>query len=377
MGGVEIRDSCTIYKRLPIQRCHSIVNDAQASFLKDAPLLSERAQVLLKTLVEKYIDEGQPVGSKSLVKDSGLDVSSATIRNVLSDLENMGLLMSPHTSSGRVPTESGYRLFVDSLVSVKQVKEAELSLIQAQFNERQSTREMALSASGLLSGFTSMASVVMLPRSGGKSLRHIEFLPLSDCRVLVIVVVNECEVENRVIQTRREYTSNELLHISNYLNSQFAGMDIQLVRQNLIKELRDAREEANDFMTSLVSMAETLFPEEEGGDFFVTGKTNLLAYQEIGDTDKLRSLFDVFKGKKDMLEVLDQCLTADGMQVYIGSESGNSVLDECSIITSPYRRDGEVVGVLGVIGPTRMNYEKVIPIVDITAKLFTSALEFK
>lgn len=360
------------------QQTHGlIVNDIQSRLLKDAPLLSDRAQILLKTLIEKYISEGQPVGSKALVNDSGLDVSSATIRNVLADLENMGLLMSPHTSAGRIPTDLGYRLFVDSLVSVKQVKNTELELIQAQFNEKQSTRDMALSASGLLSGFTSMASVVMLPRSGVKSLRHIEFLPLSDCRVLVIIVVNECEVENRVIQTRREYSANELLHISNYLNSQFCGVDIQLVREKLLADLRDARESVNDFMMSLVNMAETLFPEEEDGDFLVTGKTNLLAYQEIGDTDKLRSLFEIFKGKKDMLEVLDQCLTADGMQVYIGSESGNTVFDDFSLITSPYSRDGEVVGVLGVIGPTRMNYEKVIPIVDITAKLFSSALEFK
>lgn len=357
------------------------MNDLQSTFLNDTPPLSERAQILLKTLIEKYIDEGQPVGSKALANDSGLEVSSATIRHVLADLEDMGFLMSPHTSAGRVPTDMGYRLFVDSLVSLKQVKEQELSQIQNQiqrrFDDKQSARELAMSASGMLSGFTSMASVVLLPRSGSKSLRHIEFLPLSDCRVLAIVVINECEVENRVIQTGREYSANELLHISNYLNAQFTGMDIQRVRKKLLNEMRNAKENVNKFMMSLVTMADKLFPENEDVDFLVTGKTNLLAYQEIADTDKLRSLFEVFKGKKEMLEVLDQCLTADGMQVYIGAESGNNVLDECSIITSPYSRDGEVVGVLGIIGPTRMNYEKVIPIVDITAKLFSSALEFK
>ncbi|MDH5258063.1 MAG: heat-inducible transcriptional repressor HrcA, partial [Gammaproteobacteria bacterium] len=184
-------------------------------------------------------------------------------------------------------------------------------------------------------------------------------------------------VENRVIQTTREFSANELLHMSNYLNAEFMGKNIHRVRADLLTQLRNAREDVNEFMASLIDMADTLFTEDAEGDLLVTGKTNLLAYQEIGDTEKLRRLFEVFKGKKDMLEVLDQCLSADGMQMYIGSESGNNLLDQCSIITSPYTRDGEVVGVMGVIGPTRMNYEKVIPIVDITAKLFSSALEFK
>lgn len=353
------------------------MNDLKITTPRETPVLSQRAQILLKTLIKKYIDEGLPVGSKALVNDSGLDVSSATIRSVLADLEDMGLLRSPHTSAGRVPTDLGYRLFVDSLVSVNQLREKELSQIQARFNEKQSPRDLALSASGLLSGLTSMASVIMLPRSSSKSLRHIEFLPLTDCRVLAIIVVNDREVENRVIQTTREFSGNELLHMSNYLNAEFTGKDIHRVRADLLTQLRNAREDVNEFMASLIDMADTLFTEDAEGDLLVTGKTNLLAYQEIGDTEKLRRLFEVFKGKKDMLEVLDQCLSADGMQMYIGSESGNNLLDQCSIITSPYTRDGEVVGVMGVIGPTRMNYEKVIPIVDITAKLFSSALEFK
>ena len=353
------------------------MNDLKLTTSRETPVLSQRAQILLKTLIKKYIDEGLPVGSKALVNDSGLDVSSATIRSVLADLEDMGLLRSPHTSAGRVPTDLGYRLFVDSLVSVNQLREKELSQIQARFNEKQSPRDLALSASGLLSGLTSMASVIMLPRSSSKSLRHIEFLPLTDCRVLAIIVVNDREVENRVIQTTREFSGNELLHMSNYLNAEFMGKNIHRVRADLLTQLRNAREDVNEFMASLIDMADTLFTEDAEGDLLVTGKTNLLAYQEIGDTEKLRRLFEVFKGKKDMLEVLDQCLSADGMQMYIGSESGNNLLDQCSIITSPYTRDGEVVGVMGVIGPTRMNYEKVIPIVDITAKLFSSALEFK
>jgi len=342
------------------------------------PHLSERAQILLKTLIEKYIDEGQPVGSKSLVSESGLDVSAATIRNVLADLESMGLLMSPHTSSGRIPTDLGYRIFVDSLVSVKPVNKQEMLHMEQQFTFEHSAKELALTATGLLSGITSMASIIMLPKRSINAFRHIEFLPLSDNRVLAINVVNESDVENRIIQTNRNFSSHELEKVANYLNSEFVGKDIQSVRENLLTELRIAKQEMNTFMSSLLEMADSLFPDSAAEEeVLVTGKTNLLAYQEMGDTDKLRQLFEAFKGKKDILEILDQCLVAKGMQIYIGAESGNNQLEECSIITSPYTVDEEIVGVLGVIGPTRMAYEKVIPVVDITAKLFGSALENK
>ena len=342
------------------------------------PNLSERAQVLLKTLIEKYIDEGQPVASKILAQHSGLDVSSATIRNVLADLEDMGLVKSPHTSAGRVPTDLGYRIFVDSLVTVQPIRESDIQNIRQRLNPEQAAKDLALSASGLLSGITSMASIVMMPKRTHKSLRHIEFLPLSENRVLSILVINECEVENRVIKTNRPYTSQELEKVANYLNHQFIGKDILSVRAQLLDELKTARQEVNEFMGSLLSMADKLFPEElDKEDILVTGKTNLLAYQEMADTDKLRQLFDAFKSKKDVLEILDQSLIADGMQIYIGSESGNIVLEDCSIITSPYTIDDEVVGVLGVVGPTRMAYEKVIPVVDITAKIFGSVLQFK
>ena len=343
--------------------------------------LSERAQILLKTLIEKYIDEGQPVGSKSLVAESGLDVSAATIRHVLADLEHMGLLMSPHTSAGRIPTDLGYRIFVDSLVSVKPVNDQELLYMEKQFISEPNAKGLALSATGLLSGITSMASIIMLPRRAQNAFRHIEFLPLSDNRVLAINVVNECDVENRIIHTNRSFTAQELEKVANYLNTEFAGKDIHTVREGVLRELHKAKQEVNTFMTSLLEMADRLFPDTEEDivedELLVTGKTNLLAYQEMGNTDKLRQLFDAFKGKKDILEILDQCLVAKGMQIYIGAESGNNTLEDCSIITSPYKVDDKVVGVLGVIGPTRMAYEKVIPIVDITAKLFGSALQNK
>jgi len=344
------------------------------------PLLSERAQILLKTLIEKYIDDGQPVGSKTLVQEAGLDVSAATIRNVLADLENMGLLMSPHTSAGRIPTDLGYRIFVDSLVSVKPLNDQELFNIEQQFTSEPNAKDLALSATDMLSGITSMASIIMLPKRSENAFRHIEFLPLSDNRVLAINVVNECDVENRIIQTNRTFTAQELEKVANYLNTEFVGKDVQSVRENLLLELHKAKQEVNTFMTSLLEMADRLFPEgeeESGEELLVTGKTNLLAYQEMGDTEKLRQLFDVFKGKKDILDVLDQCLVAKGIQIYIGAETGNNTLEDCSIITSPYSVDEKIVGVLGVIGPTRMSYEKVIPIVDITAKLFGSALQNK
>ena len=342
------------------------------------PNLSERARILLKTLIEKYIDDGQPVASKSLAKHAGLDVSAATIRNVLADLEDMGLVKSPHTSAGRVPTDLGYRMFVDSMVTVQKITDKDVEAIRKNLSAEGSAKELAVSASGLLSGITSMASIVMLPKRSHKSLRQIEFLPLNENRILSILVVNECEVENRVIQTNRSYTRQELEKIANYLNREFIGRDVASVRTRLLEEMKQARQEVNEFMGALLSMADKLFPEEEAkDDLLVTGKTNLLAYQEMADTEKLRQLFDTFKSKKDVLEILDQSLMADGMQIYIGSESGNNVLEECSIITSPYTVDDEVVGVLGVVGPTRMNYQKVIPVVDITAKIFGSVLQFK
>ncbi len=342
------------------------------------PNLSERAQILLKTLIEKYIDDGQPVASKVLAQCAGLTVSTATIRNVLADLEEMGLLKSPHTSAGRVPTDLGYRLFVDSLVTMQSIRNKQLLHIKQKLTRELSTKDLATSASGLLSAITGMASVVMMPKRSHKSLRQIEFLPLSENRVLSILVINECEVENRVIHTSRSFSREELVTVANYLNQQFMGKNIASVRSQLLSDMKRARQEVNNFMGSLLEMADTLFPEEiYQEDILVAGKTNLLAYQEMADTDKLRQLFETFKSKTEVLEILDQCMVAEGIQIYIGSESGNNVLEECSIITSPYTIDNEIAGVLGVIGPTRMAYEKVIPIVDITAKIFSSVLQFK
>jgi len=343
----------------------------------ELPSLSERAQILLKTLVEKYIDDGLPVGSKTLVTQSGLDVSSATIRKVMADLETMGLVASPHTSSGRVPTELGYRMFVDSLVVVKPIHELELMRIEQGLVQDLAPKELAITASDILSGITGMASIVMLPRRQHNSFRHIEFLPLSDNRILAIIVENECDVKNRILHTHRTFSQAELEQIANYLNAEFVGKDIQNVRENLLTELHQAQQDVNNYMVTLLEMADRLFPESDNeDDVFVAGRSNLLTYQEMANTENMRQLFEAFKGKKDMLELLDQCLVAEETQIFIGSETGNHVLGDCSIVTSPYAVD-DVVGVLGVIGPTRMSYDKVIPIVDVTAKLFASALQNK
>ena len=267
---------------------------------------------------------------------------------------------------------------MDSLVTIQTMHDAQVNQIKQRLSKEYSTKNLAITASGLLSGITSMASIVMMPRRSHKSLRHIEFIPLSDNRVLCVLVVNDYDVENRVLHTTRNFSKSELEKIANYLNYQFIGKDIFTVRNQLLDELKTARQEVNDFMGSLLSMADELFPlEDDKEDILMSGKTNLLAYQEMADTDKLKQLFETFKAKKDVLEILDQSLVANGMQIYIGSESGNNVLEDCSIITSPYTINDEVVGVLGVIGPTRMAYEKVIPIVDITAKIFSSVLENK
>jgi heat-inducible transcriptional repressor len=349
----------------------------QKTSTKDPNQLSERAQILLKSLIEKYIEGGQPVGSRMLAKASGLELSPATIRNVLADLEDLGLVASPHTSAGRIPTDKGYRVFVDSLVNVQPLKGGEIQHLKTKMSGDENPKKIVSSASDILSEITRMTSLVMFPRQAHKALRQIEFLPLSDNRVLAIVVINECEVENRILHMNKSYSNEELIRVANYLNQAFGGAELTEVRRRLLEELNQARADVNDFMTDIVDVADKLFPETDSEDLLMTGKTNLLGFQEMADMDRLKQLFETFKQKQTILEVLDQCLISQGVQIFIGAESGVNELDKCSIITSPYQVKGETVGVLGVIGPTRMQYKRVIPIVDITAKLLGSALEFK
>ncbi len=337
--------------------------------------LSERAQTLLKTLVERYIREGQPVGSRTLARDSKLDLSPATIRNVMADLEELGLVASPHTSAGRVPTARGYRLFVDSLLTVKPLRPATVSRLKRELGEHAETPgEVIESASSLLSAITRLAGVVMLPRAEQVTLRQVEFLPLSGNRVLVILVTNNAEVQNRIIHTGRAYSAAELEAAANYINREFAGRDLRGIREAVAAAMARARDDMGRIMETALAVADRAFEGRRDDDFVLAGQNHLLEYQEMADIERLRRLFEAFNTKRDILHLLDQSIDAEGVQIFIGQESGYEVLDSCSVVTSPYRVGDQVVGVLGVIGPTRMAYDRVIPIVDVTARLLGAAL---
>jgi heat-inducible transcriptional repressor len=339
------------------------------------PLIDDRAQHLLRVLVKRYIREGQPVGSRVLSRDSGLDLSPATIRNVMADLEDLGLVRAPHTSAGRVPTVSGFRFFIDSLLRTEPIEQAELERLRQQLQADREIGDLMRSTSSLLSEVTHLAGLVTLPRRERLRLRHVEFLPLSGRRVLVILVVNDREVQNRVIQTGRKYSASELQQASNYLNVVFGGKELQDAREALLGEMHAARESMNRMMQAAVEMADKAFTAgEDGNDYVLAGQTNLMEFAELRDMEKMRHLFEAFNEKRRILHLLDKALHADGMQIFIGEESGYEVLGDLSVVTAPYAVSGRVVGVLGVIGPTRMAYEKVIPIVDVTAKLLGSAL---
>jgi heat-inducible transcriptional repressor len=352
---------------------------------KDTPddLLTERAQHLLKVLIENYIREGQPVGSRTLTRDSGLKLSSATVRNVMADLEEYGFVSSPHTSAGRVPTDKGYRFFVDSLLrqdqtgSVDEVM-AELEQRLAQEEDREPKALISV-ASQVLSSITHLAGVVTIPRQSHRSLSQIEFLPISDNRVLAVMVVNGQDVQNRIVQLERTYTADELRQASNFLNMQFGGKELDTVREDLVSELKRTGERLNQLMFDAIRVAQQMVGEGQQGkaEYVIAGETNLMEFAELSDVEKLRRLFDAFTAKRDILHLLDLSLRADGVQIFIGQESGYQILDDCSLVTAPYTFEDETVGVLGVIGPTRMAYDRVIPIVDVTARLLGSALKSK
>ena len=340
--------------------------------------LSERRLYLFKTLVEHFIQDGAPVGSRTLSKDLSLNLSPATIRNVMADLEDFGLLDSPHTSSGRVPTAKGYRLFVDSLRRVNDLNSIEVEKIAKELDPGNDFKSLMQRTSSMLSDITQLAGVVMLPRTEQSKLQHIEFVVLSGNRVLVILVVNDREVQNRIINTSRTYSASELQEASNYLNDIFAGKDLTYVRANILDELEKTKEQLSQSMQTAMEMAQLAFDYEKSkvnnDELFFSGETNLMDIAELCEVDKLKKLFNTFNQKRDILDLLEQAISADGIQIFIGEESGHDVLDNCSVVTSPYEVDGKILGVLGVIGPTRMHYERVIPIVDITAKMLGSAL---
>jgi heat-inducible transcriptional repressor len=337
--------------------------------------INERAQHLLKVLVERYIRDGQPVGSRTLATETQLGLSPATIRNVLSDLEEHGYLASPHTSAGRIPTVRGYRFFVDSLLTVKPLDNNAVQQCQQQLKPDQNVPTLVSSASNLLSELTRLTGLVMLPRREHISLRQIEFLPLSDNRVLVILVLNEREVQNRIIYTKRIYSQNELQQAANYLNATYAGQEIARVRKKLLAAMQNDRATMDQLMRTAIEVADQVLettPNEQ--DYVLAGQNHLFDLVDNTGIQGLRQLFTAFTQKHDILHLLDQCLNTNGVQIFIGEESGYDVLDECSVVTAPYSVEGQAVGVLGVIGPTRMPYERVISIVDVTAKLLSAAL---
>ena len=341
--------------------------------------LSEREQLLLKVLVGSYIREGQPIGSRALSRESGLALSSATIRNIVADLEALGFVSSPHTSAGRIPTDKGYRFFVDSLLKARTPIEEDPTFAELRRQidaNRDEPKALVAAASQLLSNVTRLAGVVTLPRTQQASITQIEFVGLSDNRALVVLVFNDREVQNRIIQLERYHSADELRRAANFLTERCRGKTLAQVRAEILREMHEARETMNALMKDAISVAEHVFKADEPSrmDYVLAGETNLMGAGELSSVDKLRRLFEAFNEKRDILNLLDHSLRADGVQIFIGQESGFRILDDVSMVTAPYSADNEVVGVIGVIGPTRMAYERVIPIVDLTAKILGAAL---
>ncbi|OOG44150.1 heat-inducible transcriptional repressor HrcA [Polaromonas sp. A23] len=335
-------------------------------------MLDERARLLLKALVERYIADGQPVGSRTLSKASGLDLSPATIRNVMSDLEDLGLIVSPHTSAGRIPTARGYRLFVDTMLTMQKDQYSALGAMGAPRLAPDQPQKVFSNAANILSNLSQFVGVVMAPRRTSV-FRHIEFLRLSEKRILVIIVSPDGDVQNRVIFTETDYTQSQLIEAANFLNSHYAGMAIEEVRERLQNEVEALRGEIASLMQAAVQVSSEAI--EARDEVVISGERNLLTVSDFSsDMGNLRKLFDLFEQKAQLMRLLDVSSRAEGVRIYIGGESQVVPYQELSIVTAPYEVDGKVVGTLGVIGPMRMPYEKMIQIVDITAKMVSSAL---
>ena len=338
--------------------------------------LDPRARRLLRTLIAQHIRDGEPVGSRTLAKRSGLDVSSATIRNIMSDLEEIGLVSAPHTSAGRIPTAQGYRVFVDSLLPMKPLQDTEVQQLRALLPAGAGTQALLSNTSELLSAMSQFVGVVTVPQRSQFAFRHIDFVPLDGQRILVILVFTDNEVQNRIISPRRTYSSSELEQTANYLNNHFAGQPLAEIRARLLRDLRDTRSE----MERLLSAAVELSEQALGGggsspeDMLLAGQTRLMGVQDLSDMERLRDLFEAFSRKREILQLLEGTLKAQGVRVFIGEETGLAQLDACTVVTAPYHAQGKVLGVLGVIGPTRMAYERVIPMVQATADLLGAAL---
>lgn len=334
-------------------------------------MLDERAKLLLKALIERYIADGQPVGSRTLSRASGLGLSPATIRNVMADLEEMGLIISPHTSAGRVPTARGYRLFVDTMLTVDRSDLVTPGLMPEQ------PQKVIANAANLLSNLSQFVGVVMVPRRSSV-FKHIEFVRLSERRFLVIIVSPEGDVQNRVIFTDVDYESSQLIEASNFLNHHYAGLTMEEVRSRLQTEVEQLRGQVASLMQAAVNVGTEVMSNHDREDVVIAGERNLLSVSDFSsDMGNLRRAFDLFEQKTQILRLLDFSNQADGVRIYIGGESQTVPFEDLSVVSAPYELDGKVVGTLGVIGPTRMHYDKMIQIVDITSKLVSNALSHK
>jgi heat-inducible transcriptional repressor len=339
-------------------------------------MLDDRSRTLLKTLIEHYIAEGAPVGSRALSKFSGLELSPATIRNVMADLEEAGFVASPHTSAGRVPTTQGFRLFVDSLLTMRPLEEVEIAEIGDSLRACP-PQQLMTSASRLLSQLTHFAGVVATPKRAAPKIRQIEFLPLSSTRILLILITQEGDVQNRILFTGHPYAAAELAESAHYLNQHFSGLDLEQIRNRVRTELYALHDDLQTLMTTALEAGSEALSNTDA--CVISGEKNLLDVEDLAaNTRRLRELFDLFEQRSSLMHLLEHSCHAEGVQIFIGGESevvpGLASLDGCSLVAAPYEVDGRVVGSLGVIGPTRMAYERVIPIVDITARLLSGAL---
>lgn len=339
--------------------------------------ISGRARHLLRTLVASYIHDGLPVGSRSLARQSGLSLSPATIRNVMADLEHAGFVSSPHISAGRVPTVQGYRFFVDTLLTIVPVEAGTYQQIETQLTAPRPASKVASSASDLLSMLTSFVGVVTVPKREQFAFRHIDFVHISETQLLVILVFQDNEVQNRIINCKRQYSVAELERVANFLNAEYAGLLLGDIRQRLVADLVTARQQMDRIMSSAIDIANNAFTAESAAEVVISGQTNLMACDDLSDVEQLKAIFDKMQHQQDMLQLLDDCVSADGVRLFIGEESGSNALDSCSLVTAPYSVDGRAVGVLGVIGPTRMAYDHVISVVEATAEILSSALNQK
>lgn len=337
-------------------------------------LLDHRARHLLRALIGQYIQDGEPVGSRTLARASGLDLSPATIRNVLSDLEELGLIRAPHTSAGRIPTAQGYRLFVDALLELKPPSHDEVEHWQHNLHVGQSTQDVLQQASSVLSQLTHFVGVVTVPKRSQFAFRQIDFVRLAPNRLLVILVFTDNEVQNRVVELARPYAPGELEEIANFLNANYAGLALDEIRARLVGDLQAARDSIDRLMRSAIEIADASFRIDNEAEMLLAGTTNLMTQPELADLERLRELFEAFQRKRELVRLMEQCIHADGVRLFIGEESGFAPLGQCSVITAPYGTAGRVLGVLGVIGPTRMAYDRVIPVVQTTAQLLSQSL---